>query len=274
MRTVAANGASIPALGFGTYGLNGQACVGMVSAALGMGYRHVDTAPIYENEESIGGGLRNSGVPRESIFLTTKVWPDRFRKSDFERSVSESLKRLKTDYVDLLLLHWPSPSVPLTETIAALNDACGRGMAKHIGLSNFTTSQVKEAVQLSGRPLVMNQVEYHPFLNQDKVLRTCRQHGLAVTAYSPLAHGEVQSHPLLKQIGESHGKSAIQIGLRWLAQQESVLTIPRSSNEKHAALNLNIFDFELNDEEMLQISALTSINKRFCSPQELAPKWD
>lgn len=246
----------------------------MVETALSLGYRHLDTASIYANEDSVGEAVTNSGVPRETIFLTTKVWPDCFRHGTFERSVSDSLRRLRTDYVDLLLLHWPNPEVPLAETIDALNSACEAGRTRHIGLSNFPTTQLEEAVRLSNRPLVMNQVEYHPFLDQSKVLHACRRHGLALTAYSPLAHGHVLANPMLRQIGEAHGRSPIQIGLRWLIQQEAVLAIPRSSSERHAASNLMIFDFELSAGEMSQISTLARTDGRFCSPPELAPQWD
>lgn len=274
MKTVTANGARIPALGFGTYELTGAACTRMVEAAFALGYRHVDTASIYANEDAVGIAMAGSGVPRETVFLTTKVWPDSFRHGDFERSVSASLKRLRTDHVDLLLLHWPNAKVPLVETVAELNRVCQQGMAKHIGLSNFPTTLMEEAVRLSDRPLAMNQVEYHPFLDQTRVLEACRKQGMALTAYSPLAHGHVLQHPLLRKIGGAHGKNAIQIGLRWLIQQDGVVTIPRSSSEQHAASNLAIFDFELSSEEMAQISALTRANNRFCSPPELAPEWD
>jgi diketogulonate reductase-like aldo/keto reductase len=274
MRTVTANGAEIPALGFGTYELTGTTCTRMVEVALSLGYRHLDTAPIYANENAIGEALSASGVARDTVFLTTKVWPDCFRAEAFKRSVAESLKRLRTDYVDLLLLHWPNPEVPLSETIEALNRACDQGLTRHIGVSNFPTRQLEEAIDLSGQPLVMNQVEYHPFLDQTRVLETCRRHRLAVTAYCPLAHGHVARHPLLQQIGEAHAKTSVQVGLRWLIQQEGVLAIPRSSREPHAAANLAIFDFELSDAEMSKISALTQANNRLCNPPELAPTWD
>jgi diketogulonate reductase-like aldo/keto reductase len=274
MKTVIANGAEIPALGFGTYELTGSDCTRMVRTALDLGYRHLDTASIYANEDCVGEAIADSGLPRETIFLTTKVWPDCFRSDAFSRAVSDSLQRLRTDYVDLLLLHWPNPEVPLAETMEALNQVCEAGLTRHIGLSNFPTAQLEEAVRLSGCPLVMNQVEYHPFLDQSKVLQAGQRHGMALTAYSPLAQGHVLKHPLLKQIGETHGKNAIQIGLRWLIQQDGVLTIPRSSNKDHATSNLAIFDFVLTSGEMSEITALTQLNQRLCSPPELAPVWD
>jgi diketogulonate reductase-like aldo/keto reductase len=162
MHTVNGNGASIPALGFGTWELTGSTAQRMVETALAIGYRHLDTAQIYGNEAEVGAGLRATGLPRESVFVTTKIWPDRFRAGELQRSVQESLGKLRLDAVDLLLLHWPNPEVPLAETIAALNEVAERGWARHIGISNFTAAMIEEAVRLSARPLVTNQVEYHP----------------------------------------------------------------------------------------------------------------
>jgi 2,5-diketo-D-gluconate reductase B len=274
LKTVNAHGAAIPALGFGTYELTGDLCSQMVEQALALGYRHLDTATIYKNEESVGEAVANSSVPREAIFLTTKVWPDCYAPENLERSVAGSLEKLQTDYVDLLLLHWPSPDTPLADTIGALNEVCRRGMTRHIGLSNFPTTLLEQAVRLSDLPLVNNQVEYHPFLDQTRVVKASLRHGISLTAYSPLAHGHVLKDALLNQIGETHGKSAIQVCLRWLVQQEGIIAIPRSSNEQHAASNLDIFDFNLSAEEMARIAALTKRNQRFCSPPELAPAWD
>lgn len=274
MNTVIAHGAAIPVLGFGTYELTGDVCRNMVETALTLGYRHLDTATIYRNEEAVGAGIANSSVPRHEIFVTTKVWVDSFARAALEASISESLRKLKTDFVDLLLLHWPNPEVPLKETVGALNDVCRRGMTRFIGLSNFPAKLVEKAVELSELPLVTNQVEYHPFLDQTPVFESLRRHGMSLTAYSPLAHGHVAKDATLAEIGATHGKSAIQVCLRWLVQQEGVITIPRSSKEKHAAANLDIFDFTLTPVEMARVTAMTKRNERFCSPEELAPEWD
>src|SRR4051812_20244248 len=212
MHNVDANGASIPALGFGTWELRGGTAQRLVEAALGIGYRHIDTAQMYGNEAEVGAGIAASGLPRDGLFVTTKVWPDRFRRGVLERSVEESVQRLGLR-PDLVLLHWPNPDVPLAETVEALNRVAEQGLTRHIGISNFTTAMIDEAVRLSPRPLVTNQVEYHPFLDQDPVLARCRAHGMALTAYCPLARGRGFSDPLLARIGRGHGKGPGQAAL-------------------------------------------------------------
>lgn len=274
MHTVNVNGATIPALGFGTHELRGSTAAEMVETALAVGYRHIDTAQAYGNEEAVGAGIAASGLPREELFLTTKVWPDRFRASDLQRSVDESLARLNSPYVDLLLLHWPNPEVPLEETIGALNDMRRIGRARHIGISNFTSDQVQQAVGLSDEPLVVNQVEYHPFLAQDEVLDTLRRNGLGLVAYSPLAQGLVFGNDSLAEIAERHGKSAGQVALRWLVQQDGVCAIPRTANADHARANFEVFDFELTGDEMEGISRLSRERRRLVDPEEVAPDWD
>jgi 2,5-diketo-D-gluconate reductase B len=274
MHKVDANGAAVPALGFGTWQLSGDTARRMVEAALAMGYRHVDTAQMYGNEAEVGAALRGSGLPRGELFVTTKVWPDRFRAGDLQRSVEESLGRLGLDQVDLLLLHWPSPTVPLAETMGALNDAAARGWARHVGVSNFTTALLDEAIRLSERPLATNQVEYHPFLRQEAVLEACRRHGMALTAYCPLARGRVFSDPALARIAQRHGRTPGQVALRWLVQQEGVVAIPRSSSPEHARANFTHFDFALDGQEMAEIAALADPQGRIADIAGLAPAWD
>ncbi len=274
MHEVEAAGARIPALGFGTWELRDGLAVRLVEAALEIGYRHVDTAQIYENEREVGTAVRTSGIDRRDIFLTTKVWPDRFREGDLQRSVEESLERLGLDFVDLLLLHWPNPAVPLGETIAALNDARERGMTRHIGVSNFPVRLMREAVRLSAAPLVTNQVEYHPFLSQNRVLAACRAAGMALTAYCPLARGRVFGDRVIERIAARHRKSPAQVALRWLVQQRGVVAIPRSSKPEHARANYEIWDFTLEDREMAEISALASPSGRIVDIAGLAPEWD
>lgn len=274
MHRVAANGADIPALGFGTWELRGATAQRLVEAALAIGYRHLDTAQMYGNEAEVGAGLRASGLPRDQVFVTTKVWPDRFRAGDFERSVEESLRRLRLDAVDLLLLHWPSREVPLAETMEALGRVHAAGKARHIGISNFTAAMIDEAVALSTAPLATDQVEYHPMLSQRAVLRGCRRHGMALTAYCPLARGRVFGDPILKRIAEAHGRGAGQVALRWLVQQEGVVAIPRSSSEEHARSNFAIFDFALSDTEMAEITALGAPAGRVVNVAGVAPAWD
>src|SRR5437867_4328151 len=226
MQFIEANGARIPAIGLGTWELRGRACARLVEQALRLGYRHIDTAQMYENEREVGEGLRASGVKRDQVFLTTKIWPSHFAPHDLERSAKESLVRLRLTEVDLLLLHWPNPQVPLVETLGALARIRQQGLARHIGVSNLTVALIEEAVAKCSAPLVCNQVEYHPYLDQTKVREACARHGMAVVAYSPIAKGRVRNDELLAGIGKAHGKSPAQICLRWLVQQ-GVAAIPR-----------------------------------------------
>src|SRR5437588_616866 len=190
MQLVEANGARIPLIGLGTWDLRGRVCARVVEQALRLGYRHVDTAQAYENEREVGEGVRACSVKRDEVFVTTKVWWTHFAPRELERSVKDSLAKLRLSDVNLLLLHWPNPQVPLSETIGALARMKTMGLARHIGISNFTVALIEEAVRLSPEPLVTNQIEYHPYLDQTKVIAACRRHGLSVAAYSPLARGE------------------------------------------------------------------------------------
>jgi 2,5-diketo-D-gluconate reductase B len=273
MHQIEAHGARIPALGFGTFRLEGRTARRMVEAALEIGYRHVDTAQMYGNETEVGDAIAGSAVPRGEIWLTTKIWPDRFRDGDLQRAAETSVRRLQTE-PDLLLLHWPSPEVPLAETMGALNRVKRQGLAKHIGISNFTKVLIAEAWSVSEEPLVVDQVEYHPYLDQSVVLGAVREHGMALTAYAPIAHGQVFRDPTLERIGERHGKSPGQVTLRWLIQQDRVSAIPKTSREEHARTNFDIFDFELTQDEMAQIHALARPDGRLIDPGGVAPAWD
>ena len=274
MHHVAANGANIPAIGLGTWTLMGEAVTRLVADAIRSGYRHVDTATMYDNEEAVGAGLRASGVSRDEIFLTTKVWPSDIADGDLQRSVAASLKRLRVDRLDLALIHWPSGTIPLAESIRALNEVKDRGLARHIGVSNFTVAHVDEAVALSRHPLACNQIEYHPFLNQDRVLAACRGHGMAVVSYCPLARGaELFPEPAVTAAAERHGRTPAQIVLRWQVQQEGVVAIPRSSNAERIAQNLRVFDFALEAGEMAALNALRARQHRICD-FDFSPEWD
>ncbi len=274
MHTIRTKTIEIPALGLGTYKLTGAAGQAMVEDALAVGYRHIDTAAFYQNEVEVGAALRASGVSRESVFLTTKVWPENFRTDDFRWAVAESLEKLKVDYVDLLLLHWPNPDVPLEQTIGALNEAHEKGLARAIGISNFTVPLIREAVRLSQVPLAVNQVEYHPYLDQSKVLAEMRSYEMCLTAYQPIAGGRVINDPVLQQIGARHGKSATQVCLRWLVQQSGVAAIPKTASPERMRQNFQIFDFTLTDDEMRRIFALARPDGRTTNPAALAPAWD
>jgi diketogulonate reductase-like aldo/keto reductase len=272
MNVVEANGAKIPAIGLGTWELHGRICARIVEQALRLGYRHIDTAQVYENEREVGEGVRASGVKRDEIFLTTKVWTTHFAPNDLERSTKESLARLRLTEVDLLLLHWPNPQVPLAETLGALARVKQQGLARHIGVSNFTVALIEEAVAACPEPLVCDQVEYHPYLDQAMVREACARHGMALVAYSPVARGRIKNDRALLRIGDRYRKTAPQVCLRWLVQQ-NVAAIPRTSKLERLSENIEIFDFELSDEDMLQISAMGSAAGRL-TDYSFSPKWD
>jgi diketogulonate reductase-like aldo/keto reductase len=274
MNVVEAHGARIPLLGLGTWDLRGRTCARIVEQALRLGYRHVDTAQIYENEREVGEGLRASGTRRDGVFVTTKIWPSHFAPRDLERSAKECLVRLRLSDIDLLLLHWPNPNIPLAETLGALCKVRRDGLARHIGVSNFTVAMIEEAVAASSEPLVCNQIEVHPFLDQTKVVNACHAHGLAVVAYSPIARGEAARDPVLEEIGKAHGKSAAQVCLRFLVQQDMVV-IPRTAKVERLSTNAAIFDFTLTDDEMARIRALAHPGGRVVNySYSGAPKWD
>lgn len=274
MHTVNANGANIPAIGLGTWTLKGDECADLVQAAIETGYRHIDTAAMYDNEQDVGRGIARSGLARDDLFVTTKVWHSNLAAKDFRRSAEQSLDRLGLEQVDLLLIHWPSPTVPLAETIAALNAARDDGLTRNIGVSNFPTALLSEAVSLSKHPLAVNQVEYHPNLDQTKVLTACRAAGIAMVSYCPLGRGlDILRQKPIADAAEAHGRSPGQIVLRWHVQQQGVIAIPRTTKRERLAENLDIDGFQLTDAEMAAISAMRSANNRICD-FEFSPKWD
>lgn len=272
MENVSVKGVEVPAPGLGTWQLKGRECVEAVEEALNIGYRHIDTAQVYENEDRVGSGMRRSDVDREEIFLTTKVWRDRLGTDKLKGSVEASLNRLNTEYVDLLLIHWPFPGLELQPALEKMEELVEENRARHIGVSNFTAKQMERAGELSNVPIFTNQVEYHPFLSQREVLQKCREMDAMLTSYSPLARGEVVRNELLEEIGKRYGKSAAQVALRWNLQQEPVCPIPKASSEEHLKQNFDIHDFELSGEEMGRIHELAS-NDRKVDPG-FAPEWD
>ncbi len=272
MDLVNVHGAAIPKIGFGTFPLKDDDARLMVGHALKAGYRHIDTAQMYGNEAEVGEAIAASDVPRGDVFVTTKVWPDNY--ATLQQSVEESLRKLRLDSVDLLLLHWPRFDVPLETTVKALNAVHASGMAKHIGVSNFTADLIAQAWALSDAPLVNNQVEYHPYLNQGPVLDAVRSRDMSLTAYLPNARGKTVTDATLAEIGTTYGKTAGQVGLRWLYQQEAVIAIPRTGSEAHADQNIDILDFALSAEEMAEIFALAAPDGRQLSPPGLSPQWD
>jgi 2,5-diketo-D-gluconate reductase B len=272
MQWVEAGGAKIPAIGLGTWELRGRSCARVVEQAIRLGYRHIDTAQIYENEREVGEGIRASGIKRDDMFVTTKVWTTHFAPNDLERSTKDSLAKLRLTEVDLLLLHWPNPHVPLAETLTALARVKSLGMARHIGVSNFTVALLDEAVAVCAEPLVCDQVEYHPYLDQSRLIEACARHGMALVAYSPVAKGRVKNDIALARIGVRYGKSAAQVCLRWLVQQ-NIAAIPRTARIERLSENIEVFDFTLSDEDMQQLSTMATAKGRL-TDFGFAPKWD
>jgi 2,5-diketo-D-gluconate reductase B len=260
---------NVPALGFGTWQLEGNEAYEAVRAALEVGYRHIDTAQVYGNEEEIGRALADSEVAREDVFLTPQVWKDRAWPDEVASSTEESLKRLRTDHVDLLLLHWPSDDVPLEETLAAMTELAEKHRTRFIGVSNFPSQALDRAAGLA--PIVTDQVEHHPYLAVDAVRGVADEHDLFVTAYSPLARGRVLDDPTLAEIGEVHGRSAPQIVLAWLLAS-GACAIPRSRSPERIAENFDVFDIELSADERQRIDALDE-GLRLIDPP-FAPAWD
>ena len=271
---IEAKGARIPLVGLGTWDLRGRSCARIIEQALRLGYRHIDTAEMYDNEREVGEGLRASNVKRDDVFVVTKIWPSHFAPRELERAAKDSLVRLRLPEVDLLLLHWPNPQIPLSETLGALCKMKGMGLARHIGVSNFTVALLEEATRHSGEPLVCNQFEMHPFLDQSKLVAATRAHGMAVVAYSPIARGNAKNDAVLARIGKAHGKSAAQVCLRWLVQQQ-IAVIPRTSKVERLAENLAIFDFALTEAEIAEIAALGGRDRRIVDwSYSGSPQWD
>jgi diketogulonate reductase-like aldo/keto reductase len=267
---VTAGGARIPLVGLGTWTLRGKDCARLVEQAIAVGYRHIDTAQMYDNERDVGEGVRASGL-RDQVFITTKVQPENLRAADLERTTKESIARLGVGPVDLLLIHWPNSKIPLKETIGALNKVKRDGLTKHIGVSNFNVALIEEATKLSEAPLACDQVEYHPFLDQTKVVAACKKHGMAVVAYSPIARGGAERDQVISRIGKAHGKSPAQISLRWLVQQ-GIVVIPRTSKAERLKENIAVFDFELTAVEMEEITGLARGGR--IVDWAYSPKWD
>ena len=270
LRALEIQGSTVPKLGFGTWEILGRDCEEAVADALEIGYRHIDTAQAYDNEAEVGKGLAAAGVPRNELFLTTKLWRDQYAADRVRPSAEGSLERLQVDYLDLLLLHWPNDDVPLEETLGALAELREAGLVKHYGVSNVPAGMLREALELA--PIFADQVEFHPFLGQDRLVELAAEKDFMVTAYSPLARGKVLEDETLRAIGEAHGKTAGQVALRWLLDKPNVATIPKASSHERRIENFEVFDFELGDEDRAKIDALPK-DERVIDPR-WAPDWD
>jgi len=262
----------IPKLGFGTYRLKGREATDLVSLALRNGYRHIDTAQMYRNEMEVGRAIRQSSLDRDDIWITTKVWHTELGTERFMPSVEASLERLGVDYVDMLLIHWPSPEVSIDEAVTNLMNAQDRDFCRAIGVSNFNLEQMAEALALNAE-LITNQVEYHPFLDQSPLLDFIEAQEMSLTAYAPLAQGQVFKDPVILDIADKHGKQPNQIVLRWLLDQEPVIPIPMTSNPKHLRSNADVFRIRLDAQDKRRLDQLAGQNRRLVDP-DFSPEWD
>ncbi|MGP5436791.1 aldo/keto reductase [Psychrobacter alimentarius] len=274
MRT--AGKANIPVLGLGTWQSTGQDCVAVVKKALEMGYEHIDTAQAYDNEKEVGQGIKQSGVARDKFFLTTKIFPDdmKFQPEKLAEAAKRSLENLDTDYVDLLLLHWPDDRVPLSETIPALCELQKQGLTRHIGVSNFNIADIIEAEKYADVPIVVNQVEFHPFIKQNTLQTFLNNHHILLEAYSPLARGDVFDNDIIKEIADKHKVTPAQISLAWILSDKHRVAIPKTSNTDHLQGNLDAIKVELSADELDKLGSLARSDGRKIEHPDYSPVWD
>lgn len=272
--TFSVGNARIPRLGFGTYGMAGAHLRNILVAALHHGFRHIDTAQMYQNEVDVGAAIRSAGVPRTDVFVTTKIWVSHYPRGQFMASMDDSLRALQSEYVDLLLVHWPRGGAGIDEQIEGLNAAVDTGKARFIGVSNYNAEMLRTAIRLSRHPIVTNQVEYHPFLDQSVLLQEIKTSRTSLMAYCGMAVGRVFDAPVLKEIAAQHRRDVAQIVLRWLIQQPNVVALSRTEKVERIPDNGRIFDFALSDADMAAIGALHKPGSRIVDPPHLAPTWD
>ena len=272
MDTIITQGVAMPRLSFGTFRMPGAAAQPVVESALALGYRHIDTAAMYENEAAVGAALAASGVARTELFVTTKVWHDQLAPDALHRAFDTSLRKLGLDHIDLYLVHWPSKDMDMASMLEALTSLRERGLTRAIGVCNFNLPMLRRAVEEIGAPIASVQAEYHPYLSQSALLGYLRRHGLPLTAYAPLAQGRAASDPALASIGRKHGVSAAQIAVAWLLDQPGVAVIPKAGRPESQKANLAALDIRLDDEDRAAIAALPK-DQRFVRPP-FAPAWD
>lgn len=272
MQRITTHGLAMPKLGLGTWPMRDAACTEAVLGALALGYRHIDTAAMYGNEDAVGAALAQTPVPRSDIHVTSKVWPDNLAPDAMRRSLEASLADLQTSYVDLFLIHWPRPEMNLPQALATLVRFKEEGLARAVGVSNFNTALLREAVEVVGAPIACNQVEYHVLLDQSKLLAYARAHDVAVTAYAPLARGALTKHAALQRIAQKHGATLEQVALKWLLDQDGVAAIPKASRSESQRGNLEALNIGLDDEDRQAIANLPK--DRRCVSPGFAPAWD
>jgi 2,5-diketo-D-gluconate reductase B len=273
MEILHTQGIAIPRLGLGTFRLQGDACRSAVESAIGLGYRHIDTAEMYGNEAEVGDAVQASGITRADLHVTTKVWHENLAPDAIRKAFDASLAKLKLDHVDLYLVHWPSKRMDLPKVFETLLKLKEEGRTRAIGVANFTVPLLKQAVEEIGAPIACNQVEYHVLLDQSKVLTYLRSKGIPLVAYCPLAQGKVTDNEVLQKIGKKHGASAAQVALKWLLDQDNVAAIPKASRAESQQANLDALKVTLDDSDRAAIAALPK-NQRLVSPAAFAPDWD
>jgi 2,5-diketo-D-gluconate reductase B len=272
MERITAQGMRMEKLGLGTWRMAGGQCAASVQTALGLGYRHIDTAEMYGNEDAVGEAIANSGVARGDIHLTTKVWWDNLAGDGIARAIEASLRRLRTDYADLYLIHWPAPDMDLPAAIRGLMQVQERGLARAIGVANFPVALLRRAVEELGAPIACNQFEYHVLLGQARLVQYCRAKGIPVVAYAPLAQGRLAEHEELQAIAQKHRATAAQVALKWLLEQDGVAAIPKARRREAQQANLDALRIELDETDRAAIAMLPK-DKRFVQPG-FAPRWD
>jgi 2,5-diketo-D-gluconate reductase B len=272
METIKTQGISMPKLGLGTFRLQGDACRAAVESALALGYRHIDTAEMYGNEEAIGAAIAAARVARGDLHVTTKVWNENLAPDAIRRAFDGSLKKLRLDHVDLYLVHWPSRDMKLPAMFEALMKLKEEGRARAIGVANFTTALLKTVVEDIKAPIACNQVEYHVMLDQAKLMKYMAAHNIPLVAYCPLAQGRVASDEVLTGIGKKHNASAAQVALKWLLDQDGVAAIPKASRAESQQANLDALKVTLDDDDRKAIAGLPK-NRRCVSPG-FGPDWD
>ncbi len=272
MDMITTRGLRMPKLGLGTWRMKGDECREAVERALSLGYRHLDTAEMYGNEEAVGAALAGARLPRDSVHVTTKVWWEHLAPAAIRQALETSLAKLQTDHVDLYMIHWPSPDMNLPAALETLTRLQEEGLTRAIGVCNFPVALLRQAVEDVGAPIAANQIEYHVLLSQKPVLDYARAHDVAVTAYCPVAQGKLGDHEELAVIGRKHGASAIQVALKWLLDQPGVAAIPKASRRESQVANLEAMKIELDDADRAAIAALPK-GQRLVNPG-FAPAWD
>jgi 2,5-diketo-D-gluconate reductase B len=272
MEHLQTQGIGLPRLGLGTFRMQGDACRAAVESALDLGYRHIDTAEMYGNEEAIGAALAAAGVPRRDLHITTKVWHENLAPDAIRRAFDTSLKKLRLDQVDLYLVHWPSKTMNLPAIFETLMKLKGEGRTRAIGVANFNIALLKTVVEEIRTPIACNQVEYHVMLDQTPLRRYLTANSIPLVAYCPLAQGKVASDPTLAAIGRKHGASAAQVALKWLLDQDGVAAIPKASRAESQKANLDALNVGLDDEDIKAIAGLPK--DRRCVNPGFAPAWD